>query len=129
MSASLRAQLAGKMKFVGVAGPSTLRVRTALTDLVERRNPGTPVTVVHASPRATMTGSLGSDAVATFVSNVSFEGEILDSVTGERLAALSDHRLSAKRKATAATPWATVRSNMSQGAARLWQRVAAVRNL
>lgn len=125
---SLRTQLSGKMKISGTPGPSTLRVRTALTDVVEGQKAGKPVTTVHTSPTAALSGNLGSDAVAAFISNVSFEGEILDSVTGERLTALCDHRLGSKREATAATSWAAVRSGANQGAARLWQRFTAARD-
>jgi len=124
---ALRSQVAGKMKVVKVAGPRTLRVRTALTDIVENRKPGTPVTTVHTSPRTALSGNLGSDTVAAFVANVSFEGEILDSVTGERLSARCDHRLATKREATAATPWATVRANANQRAARFWQNFMKVK--
>jgi ornithine cyclodeaminase/alanine dehydrogenase-like protein (mu-crystallin family) len=85
------------------------------------------VTTVHSSPRAALSGKLGSAELAAFISNVSFEGEILDSSTGERISALSDHRIGAKRDATAATSWASVRSAANQGAARLWQRFSAAR--
>lgn len=125
---SLRSQLAGKMQIVGTPGPSTLRVRAALTDVVENQKTGTPVTTVHSNPQAVLSGKLGSDAIAGFVSNVSFEGEIVDSITGERLSALCDHRLGSKREATAATSWAAVRSGANQGAARLWQRFVAARD-
>ena len=128
MIESLRARLPDTMKIVKVPGPSTLRVRTALTDVVENRSPGTPVTIVHANPHANLTGNLGSKTVASFISNVSFEGEILDSLSGERLAAMCDHRLGAKREASATTPWATVRERTNQGAARLWQRFTSVKN-
>jgi hypothetical protein len=124
---SLRSQSAGKMKLAGSPGPTTIRVRTALTDVVEGRKAGTPVTTVHSNPQAVLTGNLGSDAIAGFVSNVSFEGEIVDSVTGERLSALCDHRLGVKREATAATSWASVRSATNQGAGRLWQRFMTAR--
>jgi hypothetical protein len=126
---SLRSQSVGKLKLVGSPGPTTIRVRTALTDVIENQKAGTPVTTVHASPKATLTGNLGSDSVAAFISNVSFEGEIVDSVTGERLSALCDHRLGSKREATGATSWASVRSATTQGAARLWQRFTAAKNL
>lgn len=125
---SLGSQLKGKMKIVGAPGPTTLRVRTALTDVVEGQKAGKPVTTVHSSPKAALSGNLGSDAIASFISNVSFEGEILDSATGERLTALCDHRLGKKREATAATSWAAVRSGANQGAARLWQRFESARS-
>ena len=124
---SLRSQMAGELKIVSVAGPKTLRVRTDLTDVIEGQKAGAPVTTIHSSPRATLSGNLGSVVVATFVSNVSFEGEILDSVSGERLIALSDHRLGSKRAASATTPWATIRSEVNQGAVRLRDRFNAVR--
>ena len=127
LSESLRSQVGGKMKLVSTPGATTLRVRTALTDVIEGKTSGTPVSAVHVSPSAALTGKLGSDTVAAFVSNVSFEGEILDSVSGERLCALSDHRLGSKREATASTSWAAVRSGTNQGALRLWQRFAAAR--
>jgi hypothetical protein len=124
---SLRAQSAGRLKLTGTPGPTTLRVRTALTDVVEGQAHGKPVTTVHANPQATLAGKLGSAEIASFISHVSFEGEILDSTTGERLSAMVDHRIGKKREATPATSWAAVRSATNQGAARLWQRFSAVR--
>jgi hypothetical protein len=124
---SLRSHMAGDLKIVGVPGPSTLRVRTALTDVIESRNTGKAVTTVHSSARARLSGKLGSATVATFVSNVSFEGEILDSASGERLMALTDHRLAAKREATPATSWTTIRSGIDQGVGRLRGRFNTLR--
>jgi Protein of unknown function (DUF3313) len=122
LSASLHSELSRSLKVVSAPGPSTLRVRTALTDVIEGQKLGKPTRTVHINPQATLTGTIGSDTVAAFVSNVSFEGEILDSTTGERLAALSDHRIGAKREATSATTWAAVRSATQQGAKRLHDR-------
>jgi hypothetical protein len=116
------------MKIATVPGPGTLRVRTALTDVIPGAAKGKPVVTVHSAPQAPLTGTLGSDAVASFVSSLSFEGELVDSVTGERICALCDHRLGAKREATAATTWASVRSANNQGATRLYQRFLAAKN-
>lgn len=127
LSGSLRSQAHSGLKLVNSPGPTTLRVRTALTDVIEGNKSAPAVTTVHSSPRATLSGKLGSDQIAAFISSVSFEGEILDSTTGERLSALSDHRIGAKREATAATSWAAVSSAANQGAARLWQRFSAAR--
>jgi len=124
---SLRSQVTGKLKIAAAPGPKTLRVRMALTDVLEKSKAGTPVTTVQTSPQATLSGNLGSPALAAFITKVSFEGEILDSVTGERLCALCDHRIGAKREATAATSWAAVRSAAQQGAARLYQRFLAAK--
>lgn len=127
LSEALKTQALSDMKVVTTPGPNTIRVRTALTDVIEGSQNGKPVTTVHSSPRATLTGKLGSDSLASFISSVNFEGEILDSVTGERLSALSDHRIGAKRAALATTSWAAVRSATNQGGAKLWQRFAAAR--
>jgi len=103
-------------------GPGTLRVRTGLTDVIEGQKADKPVTTVHADPKITLTGTLGSSAVAALVSNVSFEGEIVDSATGERLVALVDQRLGKKREATPATSWASVRSAIHVGVEKLSTR-------
>jgi Protein of unknown function (DUF3313) len=127
LAESLQAQVPGGMRIVGSPSPTTLRVRAALTDVIEGRKSGKPITISHASPRATLSGRLGSEGIAAFVSTVSFEGEILDSATGERLSALCDHRLGVKREATPDTSWAGVRSATNQGAAKLWKRFIAAR--
>ena len=124
---ALRAQVAGKLKLATTPGPKTLRVRMALTDVLEKSPAGAPVTTVQTSPKVTLSGNLGSPAVAAFITKVSFEAEILDSVTGERLCALCDHRIGAKREATATTPWSAVRTAAQQGAARLYQRYLAAK--
>lgn len=126
LSDSLHSNLGKDLKAVSVPGPTTLRVRTALTNVAEGQKSGAAVTTVHASPKATLTGALGSDAVAALVSQVAFEGEVLDSTTGERLTALTDQRLGAKREATAKTSWEAVRSGVNQGVIRLRERFAAV---
>lgn len=124
---SLRTQSGGKLNIVGSPGPGTLRVRAALTDVIEGQKLGKPVKTVHTNPQATLTGTLGSAEIAAFISNVSFEGEILDSVSGERLCALCDHRMGVKREASASTSWAAVRSGANQGAQRLWKRFSVAR--
>lgn len=127
LSGSLRSQVPATLKVVTSPGLSTLRVRTALTDVIEGNKSAPAVTTVHSSPRAILSGKLGSADLAAFISNVSFEGEVLDSITGERLSALCDHRIGVKREATPATSWESVRSAANQGAVRLWQRFSAAR--
>jgi Protein of unknown function (DUF3313) len=124
---ALRGQVVGELKPVSVAGPKTLRIRTALTDVIEGQKAGTPVTTSHPGAKATLTGNLGSAEVASFISRVSFEGEIVDSVTGERLLANIDHRIGKKREASATTSWTSVRSAVNQGVARLNERFKTLR--
>lgn len=127
LSEATRAQLTGKLKIVKVPGPTTLRMRMALTDVLEKSQTGGAVTTVHTHPRATLAGNLGSTTVAAFISKLSFEGEFVDSLTGERYSALCDHRLGVKRVESAATPWAAVRQNANLGAARVCQRFLTLR--
>ena len=125
---ALREQIGGSLRVTATPGPTTLRVRTALTDVVEGASSGTPVRVVHMGTRPSLTGKLGSQEIASFVSKVSFEGEILDSQSGDRLGALVDHRLGKKREANADTSWAAVRSGINQGVVRLKDRFFALRS-
>lgn len=123
---SLHSQMSPNLKIVSVPGPTTLRVRTGLTDVIEGQKTGRPVTTVHPDPKVTLTGNLGSPEVAALVSSISFEGEVVDSVTGERLVALIDHRLGKKREATPTTSWASVRSAINAGVERLRTRFTAM---
>jgi len=119
---ALRSQATVNLKLVTTPGPSTLRVRAALTDVIEGGRGRNAVTTVHTNPRATQVGKLGSPELASFISNICFEMEVLDSLSGERIGALSDHRIGAKRNATASSTWAGVRSATNQGIARMWKR-------
>ncbi len=128
LGTALRRGVSGELRIVGAPGPTTLRVRTALTDVIEGRKAGAPVTTVRSGAKATLTGNLGSAEVAAFVSSVSFEGEIVDSLTGERLVASIDHRMGKKREATATTSWVAIRSGVEQGVSRLNDRFMTLRN-
>ncbi len=126
LDSSLRNQLGKDLRVVGTAGPTTLRIRTALTDVAEGQASGKPVTTVHASPQVTLSGNLSSDAIASLVSKIALEGEVVDSATGERLSALTDQRLGAKREATAKTSWEAVKSGVNQAVIRLRERYQGV---
>jgi hypothetical protein len=126
---ALHAEFKQHIPIVSVPGPGTLRLRAALTDVISGHpEAGTPVTTRHIAPRETLTGKIGDEILASFISKVSFEGELVDSVSGKRLAALVDHRLGKKREATAATSWAAVRSGASMGAKKLAQRFLHARD-
>lgn len=128
LGGSLHSQLAGGFKIVKAAGPTTLRVRTNLTDVIEDTDGEDPLVTVHQNPKVTLSGNLGSALIAKFVSSVSFEGEVLDSVSGERVTALIDHRLGSKREATPTTAWATVQGTIQQGVGRLRDRFNVLKN-
>jgi hypothetical protein len=128
LSDSLHTELGKELKTASVPGPTTLRVRTALTNVAEGQKSAAPLATVHSSPKATLSGSLGSESVAMLVSHLALEGEIVDSSTGERLTALTDQRLGAKREASSKTSWEAVRSGVNQAVIRLNERFRSIRS-
>ncbi|MGE9269474.1 MAG: DUF3313 domain-containing protein [Verrucomicrobiales bacterium] len=119
---SLRSEFGKRLKIVGEPGPRTIRVRTALTDIVEGTPATTPVTTVYSDPKAPMRGAVGS--AAEFISSISFEGEALDGATGKRLAASSDQRSGTKRDNIAAdTDWVAVQAMVEKWAAHMAERL------
>lgn len=118
---SLSSELGRELRLVGEPGPRTLRIRTALTDIISGVTATSPVTTVQVNPKATLSGPVGS--AASFIASVSFEGEILESTTGKRLSALTDQRMGAKREVTSSTNWTAVRSMVEEGSKRLAQRL------
>jgi hypothetical protein len=121
---SMRAETGHGLRLVSSPGPRTLRVRTALTDVIPgQKTGGRPVKTVHSAPRATLDGTVGSAALAAALSMISFEGEVVDSVTGERICALCDHRIGAKREAEPSMHWSSIRSATQRGVHRMYERL------
>lgn len=113
-------------------GPSVLRLRSALSDVISGTEiQGDPVTTKHMAPRATLDGTIGDETIAKFVSKVSFEAELIDAGTDQRIGALVDHRLGnrlgKKREATSSTSWAAVKSAASMGVKKLAKRFTLAR--
>ncbi|MHC4923544.1 MAG: DUF3313 domain-containing protein [Planctomycetota bacterium] len=127
MHESLRAEFGKKFKLVDTPGATTARVRTALTDIIAGQPATKPVTLAFPQPSGRLSGNLATQNVADFVANVSFEGEVLDSSTGERLVAVSDQRFGVKREATPDTTWETVREMVQEGAVNLRRRTEGLR--
>lgn len=124
MVRSLRSEFGKQLKIVGAPGPRTIRVRTALTDIVAGTTPTTPVTTTYANPKAPLRGAVGS--AAPFIASISFEGEALDGETGKRLAAMSDQRTGAKTdKINPMTDWVAVKAMVEEWAARMAGRLTA----
>lgn len=119
---ALRTEYGRNLRIVGTPGPRTIRVRTALTDVIEGTTPTNPVTTSYSSPKAPFRGAVGS--AAPFISSISFEGEALDGATGKRLAAMSDQRSGEKRdNITSATDWVAVNSMVEKWAAQMAARL------
>jgi len=120
---SLHAELGKRLRIVNTPGPTTARLRVAMTDVIEGQQGATPVTRVIQDPKARLKGAIGSQKVADFISKVSLEGEIVDSVTGRRLLASSDQRFGVKRKVTTSTDWRAVEKMVADAAANFRERL------
>jgi len=120
---SLRSELGKKLRIVNTPGPTTARLRVAMTDMVEGAAAGTPATKVFQNPKARLRGAIGSKQTADFISKVSLEGEIVDSVTGRRLLASSDQRFGVKREVTPSTDWRAVKTMIDKAAANFRERL------
>lgn len=125
---ALRAEFGQLIPLTSTPGPGVLRMRAGLSDVISgTRIIGKPIITQHNATSASHSGKIGDATVAAFVSKVSFEGELLDSASGKRIAALVDHRYGNKREATAQTSWAAIRSGASMGAKKLATRFKTAR--
>jgi hypothetical protein len=118
----LHTELDKQFKIATRSGPGVIRLRTAITEV--RGAKVAQRTISTLLPQALILGTavgLGADTART-VGSASVEAELLDSMTGTRLAAAVDSRAGTKRLFTTRTfsTWADV-----EAACRYWaQRVA-----
>jgi hypothetical protein len=109
--------LEGPYQIVDAPGPGVLRVRTAITDV----EPGKPVrnsmsTVIPVGMAVTVVNKAVNDSNLA-VGRASVEVELLDSVSGERLAAAIDRREGRKRVVSG--KWTDVKKSFDYWADRL----------
>jgi hypothetical protein len=96
LDAAVRKQLGDTYKFVDQPGPGVLRLRVAITDTqgskraLDIASSVIPIGVAVNALKRVVTGENAS------VGEAGIEGEILDSQTGERLAAAVDRRVGRK---------------------------------
>ena len=88
----LREDLAKNFTLVNKPGPGVMRVRVALTDAEAATGGLRTVSVIVPQARLLNTGYDLATGSYAFVGTAQSEGEILDSMTGERLAAAVDRR-------------------------------------
>jgi hypothetical protein len=128
MRSIVYAELSKDYKMVTTPGPTTMRFRGAVTELVPANRTGNLVTTVVPVGRVVAEGQQLSSGVSTFSARGTGELEILDSVTGERLVALSDTRYARKSVSSAATSWGNLESAMKSAARDLRKGLAKLRN-
>lgn len=127
LDAAVRNALRRQLRFVDRPAPGVMRIRLALTEAE-----GAPVVanVVSSVPpfRLISTASKLTTGAHAFVGRASIEGEVTDSLSGERLLAAVDRRSGDKSLATAGR-WDDVKAAMDHWAARLNERILQERKL
>ncbi|MFQ5458156.1 MAG: DUF3313 domain-containing protein [Myxococcota bacterium] len=125
--AALHKQLSQDYEIVSNPGPGVLRVRAAVTEAKGAKVAANVVTgVVPQLRMATMAAGLATNT-AKFVGQASIEGEVTDSVSGERLLAAVDQRAGTKSPGTMFTKWGDVEKSFDFWAHRLRARLAELR--
>jgi hypothetical protein len=128
LDAKLRQELKGDYRFTESAGENVMRLRVAITDA----DGGRPVLGVMSTvmPIGLAVSAVKKVATGTHsaVGSARIEMEILDSVSGERLAAAVDERAGAKWDLVGAfSKWDDVRDAFDYWAGRLKTRLAELR--
>jgi hypothetical protein len=121
---TLHAELDKHFRLAATPGPATLRVRAALTQAQGAKVAARVATTVVPQVRmATTLGGLATDTAGT-VGAASAEMEVVDSTTGERLAAAVDERAGTKAlfAERAYTQWGDVQAAIDYWSKRMaWQ--------
>ena len=101
-------EMGPRFKLVSEAGPSTLRLRLALSDIqAAKRALNTPTTIVPVGRLISETQRL-TTGTQNFAGSAVLEAEVTDSTSGEQLAAGIDRQFGKKRIKTAASKWGEV---------------------
>lgn len=123
----LEKQLSKTFKLVHQPGPTTLRLRVALTEAKGANVPADVITGVIPQLRAiTMLGGLAADK-AEFVGEAAVEVEMLDSTSNQRLGAMVDERWGTKSPTTVFKEWGDVEKATDYWAEHLEKRLVNLR--
>lgn len=90
--AALNRDLGKNLEIVSTPGPGTARVRIALTDIKDKNVTMNTISSILPIGIAIDTITLAASGAHSFVGDASTEVEIVDSVTGKRIAAATDAR-------------------------------------
>jgi hypothetical protein len=88
----LREELSKNFTLVDQSGPDVIRIRVALTDAEAATSGVRTISVIVPQARLLNAGYDAATGHYAFVGSAQTEGEILDSATDQRLAAVVDHR-------------------------------------
>jgi hypothetical protein len=125
--AKLHEQLSQDYHMVAHPGPTTLRVRAAITEAKGARVVGNAITTIVPQARtiSTLTGLASNTQV--WVGKAAVEGEITDSMTGARLSAAVDERAGGKTLRGIGGKWKDVENAFDEWARRLRDRLRMLR--
>lgn len=121
-------ELSKDYKIVTEPGPSTMTFRGAVTELVPANRAGNVVTSVVPISRVVTEGQQLTTGMSTFSARGTGELELVDSVSGERLVALSDTRYARKQATTSATKWGDIEGAMRRSAVDIRKGLEKLRN-
>jgi hypothetical protein len=126
---ALHERLGQDYKIVDYPGPNTLRLRVAITEAKGAKVVGNTITTIV--PQARLLSTLSGLATNTqvFVGKAAIEGEITDSMSGERLAAAVDERAGAKSLRGIGGKWKDVDNAFKYWAERIQKRLAELRTV
>ena len=124
---AVHTELSKEYRIVREPAPDALRVRLAITDAKGASVVGNTVSKFVPQLRVlTTVGGLATDTQA-LVGRVGIEGELLDSMTDERLGAAVDRRAGTKAIRSGMSTWADVQRASDYWAERLRTRLAELR--
>ncbi|MEP4079690.1 DUF3313 domain-containing protein [Haloferula sp.] len=127
MRDAVRAELSKDYKLVDKPGPSTMTFRGAVTELVPANRAGNVVTSIVPAGRVVAEASQLTTGVSTFSARGTGELELVDSLSRERLVALSDTRYARKKATSSATKWGDIEGAMKRAAADVRKGLAKLR--
>lgn len=121
-------RMGSRFNIVDSTGPSTLRLRMALSD-VDATSPKMN-TVTTVLPQARLIGEAQRMATGTqnFAGSTAMEAEFLDSSTGKQIAAGVDRQFGKKRLSTSASKWGEVRKIFDTWANEMTNNLIAHQN-
>jgi len=127
MKTAMERELGKDYNIVSDPGPDTIRLRTALTSAEGSNVPLDIVTTYIPIGRVISEGKNLATGTQSFVGGASIEVELLDSLTGERLAAAVDSRAGGKTYEGSTDTWGDVKGAIDYWAERVRVRLAEVR--
>jgi len=124
---ALRFTLRADFKLVERAGPDVLRLRSAITEAAGSWHVEDRIASRYDTELRARMASEPSSETRDFVGRAGVEGEVLDSLTGERLLAAVDRRTGAQTLQFKKNSWQDVKDAFAYWAERLRVRLVTLR--